>query len=456
MSKRILGLDLGTNSIGWSVVDSLGHGSFELKEKGVHVFPMGVKLEKGSESSKASERTGHRAARRLKFRRKLRKIETLKVLSGYGYCPELSLEALKSWQSQKIYPSNQSFRQWCSTSDPKNGENGVYDNPYYYRWLAATEELDIEKEADRFKIGRAFYHIAQRRGFKSNRKDTSSEDAVGDMRDMIADMLDAEFQNVKVLAEIVVGAFPEDKDELKKVRPLLTALKKSIKNVAAVDEALAALKLVLNKRENLGVVKGDIVDLNEKKGDRTLGQYFFEDCYKRGKRIRNIHTSRDEHYLSEVEFICKKQGISEELKKQLIRAIFFQRPLKSQKGLVANCPFEPKKKRAPISYPLFEEFRMWQTLNNIKIKTMDDQVLRDLSSEEKEVIIPLFLRVKDSFDFKDIAKKLTPRGQKSGYIRRDEGENVLFNYKRQSDNSGMPFFGKTQESFWTGFQTITF
>jgi CRISPR-associated endonuclease Csn1 len=175
MGKRILGLDLGTNSIGWGVVDDLGNGQFELVKRGVHIFQEGVKIEKGNESSKAAERTGYRSARRLKFRRKLRKIETLKALSEYGYCPALSEDELKAWQSKKIYPENGAFRDWCKTSDPNDKESGVYENPYYYRWLAASTTLNLADEADRFKLGRAFYHMAQRRGFKSNRLESTKE-----------------------------------------------------------------------------------------------------------------------------------------------------------------------------------------------------------------------------------------------------------------------------------------
>ncbi|MFC1467219.1 type II CRISPR RNA-guided endonuclease Cas9 [Verrucomicrobiota bacterium] len=384
MAKRILGLDLGTNSIGWGVVDDLGNGQFELLKRGVHIFQEGVKIEKGNESSRAAERTGYRSARRLKFRRKLRKVRTLKVLSEAGYCPLLSAEELKAWQSKKVYPSNQAFRDWCKTSDPKEGTGGMYDNPYYYRWLAATEKLDLENEADRFKLGRAFYHMAQRRGFKSNRLDTT--------------------------------------------------------------------------QESDGVVSQKISTLSEKMNGRKLGQYFWEDCYKIGRKIREVHTSRDDHYLAEFNFICDKQGLSNILKEELWKAIFYQRPLKSQKGLVASCPFEPKKKRVPISHPLFEEFRMWQTLNNIKIKTLDDERLRSLSIEERDLIIPLFFRVsKAQFDFKDIARKLTPRGQKFGYVRgRDSDAHVLFNYKGNQSLSACPFSAKLKNSFGEEYKHVIF
>ena len=77
---KILGLDLGTNSIGWAIVDK-DRNDFLIVDKGVRIFSEGVKSEKGIESSRASERTGYRSARKIKYRRKLRKYETLKVLS---------------------------------------------------------------------------------------------------------------------------------------------------------------------------------------------------------------------------------------------------------------------------------------------------------------------------------------------------------------------------------------
>ena len=106
---KILGLDLGTNSIGWAVVEK-EDGEYSLFDKGVRIFQEGVKIEKGIESSKAAERTEHRGARRLKYRRKRRKIETLKALSAYGYCPLLTDEELDLWRYKKIYPQNISFR----------------------------------------------------------------------------------------------------------------------------------------------------------------------------------------------------------------------------------------------------------------------------------------------------------------------------------------------------------
>ena len=97
--KRILGLDTGTNSLGWAVVDQEENGQYTLVDKGVVIFQEGVKIEQnGTDSSKAADRTKHRALRRQYFRRRLRKIEVLKVLMKYGLCPALTEEDLKLWK----------------------------------------------------------------------------------------------------------------------------------------------------------------------------------------------------------------------------------------------------------------------------------------------------------------------------------------------------------------------
>ena len=57
MKKRILGIDTGTNSIGWSIVDyddEALKNKYTLIDRGGNIFQEGVKVEKGIESSKAS------------------------------------------------------------------------------------------------------------------------------------------------------------------------------------------------------------------------------------------------------------------------------------------------------------------------------------------------------------------------------------------------------------------
>ena len=73
---------------------------------------------------------------------------------------------------------------------------------------------------------------------------------------------------------------------------------------------------------------------------------------------------------------------------------------------------EPDKPRCPVSHFEFEEFRMLQFINSIRIYRGNNDVENDTSSlftfeEERNQIIPLFYRAsKPNFTFKDISKKL--------------------------------------------------
>lgn len=105
MYEDVLGLDLGTNSIGWAIVRKYLH-HYELRHKGVHIFPEGVAREKGIEKPSVQTRTQARALRRLYFRRRLRKIELLKVLIEFKLCPHLTNEQLLEWKLKKKIPIN--------------------------------------------------------------------------------------------------------------------------------------------------------------------------------------------------------------------------------------------------------------------------------------------------------------------------------------------------------------
>lgn len=341
---KTLGLDIGTNSIGWGIVDE---NAEKIEKCGVYIFPEGVKIEKGVESSKASERTGFRSARRLKFRRKLRKYETLRVLINNGMCP-LTLEELEKWHKGKIYPTSKDFINWYRTDEEKNWE------PYFLR------KKCVEQKCKPYEIGRALYHIAQRRGFLSNRKETT--------------------------------------------------------------------------KETDGKVSEGISELSQAKGNKTLGQYFYE-LKQAGEKVRGKYTSRKEHYEEEFNRICEIQGIPEKLKGDLYKAIFFQRKLKSQKFLVGKCTFETDKPRCPISHFEFEEFRMLSFINSIRVyrnsgdfdrpslfDDLEEHYPKDnkLTEEEKESIKPLFFRSKGNFDFKDIAKKIRGKNDEWSFNYRDD------------------------------------
>lgn len=371
--ERFLGLDLGTNSMGWSIIERTDQ--VRLFDKGVHIFQEGVKVEKGVESSKAAEKTKYKALRKQYFRRKIRKVETLKVLSDFGFCPPLSIEQLKAWQTQGIYPATAEFIDWQRTNDD------AQKNPYYCRYLAVTRKLNLDTEQNRFLLGRAFYHISQRRGFLSNRLE-STQESDGDVKKGISDL------SQKI----------------------------------------------------------------EQAGCRYLGEYFYT-CYQNGDKIRNQYTSRTEHYEIEFDAICALQQLPVNMRVRLKKALFFQRPLKSQKGQVGRCTFEKGKARSPASHPRYEEFRMLCFINNIKIQTPADAELRLLNREERASISLLFTRKsKESFDFEDIARKLAGKGNYA-YIKDKQDKPYQFNYKMNTTVSGSPVTAQLISVFGDDWQS---
>lgn len=366
---KILGIDTGTNSHGWAIVEKQAD-EYHLLDKGVDIFQEGVlKTEKGKEYSKAAERTAHKAARVRNYRIKLRKIRLLRILSDAHLCPPLSKVELSAWRLKKEYPKNELFMQWQSTDDESE------KTPYAYRHKCLHESLDFSSIIDRHILGRAFYHMIQRRGFLSNRKDQSADDT--------------------------------------------------------------------------GKVKESISNLTQEMHDagyEYLGDYFYS-LYNKGEKIRNHYTARNEHYLAEFKAICEKQDLDKNLGPEVVRqiekAIFDQRPLKSQKGQVGKCVFEKNKTRCASSHPMYEEFRMLSFINNIKIQTPNDGALRSLSAEERELIMPLFFRKsimkKKQFVFEDIAKKLARREQYGFYKKSTDVEvPYLFNFPMDTSVSGCP------------------
>jgi CRISPR-associated endonuclease Csn1 len=152
---KILGLDLGTNSIGWALIDDTQN---KILGVGSRIFPMGVEnLGDGDgEISKNASRTGARGVRRQFFRRKLRKKILLKALSENKMCP-MATNDFEDWKKTKEFPSEK-LANWFVL------------NPYELRQKALNEKLSLEE------IGRIFYHLIQRRGFLSNSRKGGSDD----------------------------------------------------------------------------------------------------------------------------------------------------------------------------------------------------------------------------------------------------------------------------------------
>ena len=370
---KILGLDLGTNSIGWAIRETNKDGN-QINDANVIVFPQGVGENQTGEYSLATERSKCRASRKLYKRRKKRKTDLLKLLIENGFCPLTTDELLiwsvyKKGQEMKYPTANFEFSEWLKI------------NPYEVRSKA------VNVPVSKLELGRALYHMCQRRGFKSGRKDA---DAGKDL-------------------------------------------------------------------ERYLVEKEDI----DKKGFKTLGEYYF-DLLQNDKKVRKTKFSADDEtvnssrisYVEEFNFSMKSQKISKELADAFFDAIFFQRPLKSQKGAVGKCTLEKSKSRCPISHPLFEEFRMYQYLNSIKVKerNSDKQVFLSEYPEYYKIAEDKFYRVSaKNFKFLDISKSVNVAAKKNNLF-------FEFNYNDKYPIVGSPTISRFVELFdannWEECKTI--
>ena len=377
---KILGLDLGTNSIGWALIEDNQNKILGL---GTRIFPMGVEnLGDGEgEISKNASRTGARGIRRQFFRRRLRKQILLKALSENKMCP-LEASDFQEWKRNKRFPIEK-LATWFAL------------NPYELRQKALIEKLSLEE------IGRIFYHLIQRRGFLSNSRKGGSDDGT-----------------------IFKG----------------------------------------NPKEG----KIGITETQKNIEDKTLGVYLFEIYPKENQpfqdgleRIRNRYTTR-KMYVDEFELIWNKQAqfhaeLTNELKTLFggrkldgykeDGILFHQRPLRSQKHLVGNCSFEPRKTKCPISAIPFEQFRVWQWVNTVEYNG------KKISQEEKEKIVE-FLFANEKPEFKKIRKVIGKESAEFKFNYKDDdkivGTHTISNLsnKKYFGKKWFEFTEKEQEDIW--------
>lgn len=154
MKKWRLGLDLGTNSIGWSVLE-LDHDNIpiDLIDMGVRIFSDG-RDPKTKEPLAVARRTA-RGIRRNIFRKKQRRRQLFRLL-----------------QNQNLFPSKRNEAQKLKSLDP-----------YELRVKALDHILEPNE------LGRVLFHFGVRRGFKSNRKDIQEEALPSEKTDKNIDVL---------------------------------------------------------------------------------------------------------------------------------------------------------------------------------------------------------------------------------------------------------------------------
>ncbi len=331
----ILGLDLGANSLGWVALKigedgepaGLLHPPEEMPTRpsmGVRIFDEGVENygQGDREASRAVKRRMARLQRRQTKRRARRITKVFNILQSAGLLPAFEAGAVLAHGSPEaardklLKELDEQLAQDWSPRVPIAERSQVFELvPYVLRAYA------LERPLESFALGRALFHLAQRRGFLSNRKTDGKDN-----------------ERSKVLKDI------------------------------------SALQLAI---DDLGI-------------GSTLGKYLYQQGL-RGERLRRRWTKRA-MYVAEFEAIWGAQAsesprlMTDELKERLKTALFHQRPLKDQSGLVGTCEHESgaeyrdvhgevqrtrRRRRAPECLLVSQRFRIWQTINNIRVKTGD-------------------------------------------------------------------------------------
>ena len=349
MDKKILGLDLGVGSIGWSLItlDEGGHPA-EILGMGSRVVPLTsdnkkkgsyfTDFENGEAATKNQYRTMKRSARRGLDRYQQRRAKLSRLLCEFGLGfprPLMSLSPLALW--------------------------GL-------RADAATEGKVISLA----ELGRVLYHLNQKRGYRHSKSDESSKQ-------------DTEY-------------------------------------VAAVKTRYAELK---NESLTIGQYMYRYLSASAERGADALSCVHY--------RVKDQVYPR-EAYMEEFDRIMAIQQkaypevLTSVVLQKLRDCIFFQRPLKSCKHLVSYCEFERKTREvqipvvgadgttsyktkivdigpkvAPVSSPLAEVCRLWESINNIRIYYPDGAVY-PLSLEHKQAFFNK-LQESESLKFSD-AKKI--------------------------------------------------
>lgn len=288
----LLGLDLGVQSVGWVILDVDNRGlPSGVRAAGVRCFESGTgserEIELGKDESANKERRDARQHRRQLWRRARRQAHLFHLLQEAGLLP--SGTAAQPEDRDRILKE---LDAQLSADDGPGGHIAAQLLPYRLRAKGLDEPLPGHA------LGRALYHLAQRRGFLSNKKVAEDEQKQGEVKKEIAELerLMAEAGS-RTLGECLAGLDPEE------------------------------------------------------------------------TRIRGRWTARG-MFLDEFEKLWSAQAphhpaITAELKERVHRAVFFQRPLRSQKGLVGRCELERGRRRAPAASLEAQQFRYWQKINDL-------------------------------------------------------------------------------------------
>ncbi len=274
---------------------------------GVRIFPAGVEdgLEKGTEVSRAVQRRLSHQARRQTERRTRRRIKIYQLLQKAGLLPDGEIEK----RHEGLAALDKDLQE-------SNGNSAIL--PYRLR----AEALDRRLEP--YELGRAFYHLAQRRGFLSSRKAAVSEAAEKEEGTIKSEINDLRSSIEKNDARTLGEYFSRQDPHQKRIR------------------------------------------------ERWTSQRMYEDEFDIICAGQKMHHPRI---------------LTERFVKELRRALFYQRPLKNQRHRIGDCELEPRRKRAAKALLLAPRFRMLQAVNNLHIPEDVNSDGRPLTDSKRQTLI---------------------------------------------------------------------
>lgn len=344
---KTLGIDAGSNSLGWAIRDTFNESN-QIIDYGVLTFDKGVASEKGNEFPKVQKRTESRGKRRNYQAEKYRKWELLEFLIEKNMCP-LTLDELKLWKGYS-----------------KNQKREYPQSEKFINWLRFDFDGDGKPDLHLFNSGKdESYYV-----FRANA--------------ILEDFKDIYSKNPHILGRVLYQLVQR-------------------RGFRGRDEEEA--KTMLQGSDKTGTKgRNDIAEYIEK--HKSLGAALYNYQKDNGGRIRQRYNLRKD-YENELKEICRVQRISDEDYQRLWKAIIWQRPLRTQKGLIGICIYEKNKKRVSVSHPLYEEYRTWVFINNLKIEPPSGI---EKSAYLKEKIYPLFYKSSNDFEFKTILNQVRKDG----------------------------------------------
>jgi len=198
-----LGVDMGTGSIGWAAILEADGKPAEILAMGVRRFEAGVlgDIESGKDKSRATARRDARGPRRLTWRRQYRLRKVFRLLQEMDLLPP-SDDDSHDERHRVLAEFDKQFRESSQCPDPQAAHRML---PYLLRAQALREKLS------RHELGRALYHLAQRRGFLSNLKAAKKDEDLGVVKkgiSQLAQLIDE--AGARTLGEYFAGLDPEE------------------------------------------------------------------------------------------------------------------------------------------------------------------------------------------------------------------------------------------------------